>query len=109
MAKDKAVNAMLRASGFSCMDLAIQYMIKAFLTGVAGIVIGLFLGNVLGEKVISAIFRILNMGLVEIIFLISPIKIYVFCPALILTVILLASSLSMIDLKKSNLMQMLRE
>lgn len=109
MAKDRTVNAMLRAVGFSCIDLAVQYMIKVFLTGVVGVVIGIFIGNVLGERVISAIFRMLNMGLVEVAFLISPIKVFIVCPILILMVILMAGFLATVDLKKCNLMQMLTE
>lgn len=109
MAKDRAVNAILRASGFSCMDLTLQYMIKVLFAGVIGIFIGLFVGNVLGEKIISVIFRLLNMGLAEVVFIISPIKIFIIYPILILSAIMLASILSTADLKNNNLMQMLTE
>lgn len=109
IAKDRTANATLRAVGFSCRDLSLQYMLKAFLMGIAGIVIGIIIGNVLGEKVISVVFRMLNMGLTEFVFLISPIKVFVLCPLLIISVILIAVGLSTADLKKHNLMQMLAD
>lgn len=109
MAKDRSENAMLRTVGFSSTDLTIQYMIKVFLTGAAGVVVGILIGNMLGERVISVIFRMLNMGLVEIVFLISPVKVFLMCPILILLVILMAGFLATADLKKCKLMQMLTE
>lgn len=109
LAKDCSQNAILKAMGFSHGDLTAQYLVRTCIVGAIGIVLGLILANTLGEKLISTMFKILNMGLVQIVFLISPVKVFIMCPILIITVIVFSTYLSTADEKKNNIMQMIKE
>lgn len=71
--------------------------------------IGLLFANTLGEKIISSMFKLLNMGLVQIVFLISPFKVFVACPILIIGIVIFSTYLSTADEKKNNIMLMIKE
>lgn len=109
LAKDCSQNAIMKTMGFSHNDLVAQYLVRTCIVGLIGMIIGLLFANTLGEKLISAMFKLLNMGLVQIVFLISPFKVFVACPILIIGIIVVSTYLATADEKKNNIMLMIKE
>ncbi|MFE4709796.1 FtsX-like permease family protein [Paenibacillus sp. NPDC056722] len=98
MTKEIQGIAIMKSLGFSNGDIKLWQMLRILILLLASIVIGVFVANVLGEGLISKLFRM--FGVTQMKFIIIPLQVYVLCPLLILIVVLLAVYVSCNNVKR---------
>lgn len=109
LAKDLSEIAILKAIGFSEKDIMQQYLIKIGCVSITGILAGILISNFLGEKMINAVLGITELGINKIELISNPVIGYIFCPLLLLAVILQISWSSLRTIKKYNIISIIKE
>ena len=109
LAKDLAEIAVLKAVGFSEHDLKQQYMIKIGCVSATGILAGIILTSVLGEKIVNAGLSIAGLGIREVGFIINPVIQYILCPSFLLVMMLLVTWTVVGTIKKYNIVSSINE
>lgn len=109
LAKDLSEIAVLKAIGFSELDIKLQYLIKIGWVSTIGILAGIILTNVLGEKIINAALGITGLGIKKVELISNPIIEYVVCPLFLLVAILLVTWTSLRTIKKYHIISIINE
>ncbi|MBY2479102.1 ABC transporter permease [Clostridioides difficile] len=85
IAKDTPQTATMLSLGFSTKDIRIQYITRALLVLIIGVILGIIMANTLGQKISG----LLLSGISNLQFIVNPLIVYILCPsALILTVLI---------------------
>lgn len=109
LAKEQSEIAILKAIGFSETDIRIQYMIKTGYVSLLGLVTGIVLGNVLGERIVNTALQLTGFGITKIDFIINPFVQYFAYPILLLGLILLVVWTVMSSVKKIRINAIVNE
>lgn len=109
LAKDLSEIAVLKAIGFSERDIKQQYTIKIGGISIIGILTGILLTNVLGEKIVNTALSIAGIGVKEVHLINNPVMEYISCPLLLMVLILLVTRAVMRTIKKYNIISIINE
>jgi putative ABC transport system permease protein len=109
LAKDLSEIAVLKAVGFSEHDIKKQYMIKIGCVSTAGILAGIILTDVLGEKIVNAVLSIAGLGIKKVGLVVSPVIQYIMCPLLLLALMLLVTWTVVRTIRKYNIISIINE
>lgn len=109
LTKDLSEIAVLKAVGFSEQDINKQYMIKIGWVSITGILAGIILTDVLGEKIVNAALGIAGIGVSRVELIVSPVIGYVMCPLLMMTLILFVTWNVARTIKKYNIISIINE
>lgn len=91
LAKDLSEIAVLKAIGFSVLDIKKQYMIKIGLVSASGLLAGIIITDVLGEKIVNSALSLSGMGIKNVEFIANPRIGYGIFPLCMLALILAAT------------------
>lgn len=89
VAKDRYSIAVMKALGFTDLDIRAQYVSRSVLVLVAGIAVGTLLANTLGEVLASAV--IAQLGASSFAFVVNPLSAYLLSPLLMGCAVLIAT------------------
>lgn len=109
LAKDLSEIAVLKAIGFSERDIKQQYMIKIGCISIIGLLTGIILTNVLGEKIVNTALGIAGIGVKEVHLINNPVMEYIICPLLLMVLILFVTRIVMRTIKKYNIISIINE
>lgn len=97
----------MKSLGFTNGQIKLWQSLRILILLVASIILGVFASTVLGEQLVGVIFRM--FGLTEFSMIIVPLQVYVWCPLLIITVVLLGVYTSCGQIKKIQVWDMNEE
>lgn len=109
LAKDLSEIAVLKAIGFSERDIKQQYMIKIGWISITGILAGIILTNVLGEKIVNAGLSMAGLGIKKVELITNAVMEYILCPLLLLGLILMVTRIVVRTIKKYNIISIINE
>lgn len=109
LAKDLSEIAVLKAVGFSEHDIKQQYMIKIGCVSITGILAGIILTDVLGEKIVNAMLSIAGIGVKKVELIANPVIEYIMCPLLLMVLILFVTWIVVKTIKKYNIISIINE
>lgn len=109
LAKDLSEIAVLKAIGFSEQDIKKQYMIKIGCVSIIGILVGIFLTNILGEKIVNVALSIADIGIKKVELVSNPVIEYIMCPVLLMVLIQFVTWIVVRTIKKYNIMSIINE
>lgn len=109
LAKDLSEIAVLKAVGFSEQDIKQQYMIKIGCVSITGILAGIILTDVLGEKIVNLALSIAELGIKRVELIVNPVIEYILCPLFLLMLILLVTWIVMKTIKKFNITSIINQ
>ena len=89
IAKDRTSIAVLKALGFTKLDIKIQYISRSVFVLIIGIVLGTLLANTLGEVLAGAM--ISSFGADSFKFTVNPLSAYLLCPLMMVGAVLIAT------------------
>ncbi|MDQ0164757.1 putative ABC transport system permease protein [Bacillus horti] len=104
VAKDYSKIVIMKSLGFSSKDVRTQYVIRALLVLVLGIVCGTIFSNTIGQVLISAVMSF--VGAANISFVINPLQAYILCPLLLILTVTITTLLSVVSVNKSSIAEM---
>ncbi|MFM9329479.1 FtsX-like permease family protein [Paenibacillus mesotrionivorans] len=107
VAKDRHPIAILKATGFTGMDIRRQYLTRSVTVLVLGVTVGTILANTLGELVGTAI--ISSFGAAAFHFAVNPWFVYLVCPLLIVACVVTATMLGISGIQNIRVSQHLKE
>ncbi len=99
--------AIMKSLGFTNGQIKLWQSLRILILLVSSIILGVFIANIFGEKLVSMLFRL--FGLTKFDMNIVPLQVYVWCPLLIVTVVLLAVYTSCGQIKKIHVWNMNEE
>ncbi|MEA4826644.1 MAG: FtsX-like permease family protein, partial [Clostridium sp.] len=109
LAKDLSEIAILKAIGFSERDIKQQYMIKIGIVSIMGILSGIILNNLIGEKIVNATLSIAGIGIREVQLISNSFIEFILCPVVLIGLILIATAILMKTIKKYNIVSIINE
>lgn len=109
IAKDSSEIAIMKAVGFSKDDIKKQYLIKMGSVAAAGIISGIILNSMLGEKIINGALSISGLGLKSVKLITDPVFQYLICPVSLIALILAAALIVMRSIRKYNIISIIKE
>lgn len=109
LAKDLSEIAVLKAVGFSEHDIKQQYMIKIGCISITGILAGIILTDVLGEKIVNVALSIAGIGVKKVELIANPVIEYIICPLLLMVLILFVTWIVVRTIKKYNIISIINE
>lgn len=109
LAKDLSEIATLKAVGFSQHDIKQQYMIKIGLVSITGILTGIILTNILGEKIVNTVLGIAGIGLKKVDLISNPVIEYLLCPLFLIMLMLLVTRIVIKIIEKYNIVAIINE
>ena len=101
IAKDLSQIAIMRSIGLTLKDIRIQYTTRALVILNSGIIIGTFISNTLGERLLSAILSIIGASNIE--FVINPIEAYIVTPMALMIIVTITTLISISSIKEFNI------
>jgi putative ABC transport system permease protein len=108
-AKEYSQIAIMKAVGFSVQDIRNQYLAKASLVSLAGIIGGTLLANTLGEAMVGRILNLVGLGITTITFVINPIEAYFVYPAAILAIVVAVTWYCSAGFKRHHIIHLINE
>ncbi|WP_318614646.1 ABC transporter permease [Sporosarcina sp. YIM B06819] len=99
--------AIMKSLGFTNGQIKLWQSLRILILLVSSIILGVFFANVFGEKLVGMLFRL--FGLTKFDMDIVALQVYVWCPLLIVTVVLLAVYSSCGQIKKIHVWNMNEE
>lgn len=109
LAKDVAQIAAMKAIGFTNSDVRRQYLYKIGMVSMAGIVLGTFISNILGESIVSIVLSMMGLGISRITFIINPWITLVIIPMVLLTVAVGMTWISSRQVQEYNIISLINE
>lgn len=109
LVKDLSEIAVLKAIGFSEQDINKQYMIKMGCVSILGVLVGIILTDLLGEKIVNAALGVAGIGIKKVHLITNPIMEYIICPLLLIMLILVVTWIIMRTIKKYNIISIIKE
>lgn len=107
IAKDRYSIAVMKAFGFTNADVTVQYVARAMVVLLAGILIGTFLANTLGKALAGA--AIASFGAETFAFTINPWFAYLLAPLLMACAVLVATITGTLDAGRISIAEHLKE
>ncbi len=107
IAKDSYPIAVMKGLGFTDRDVTKQYITRAFIVLIIGILLGAILSNTLGEVLAGSLLAMLGAGRLN--FIIDPVKAYLLCPLILTGSVLIATLLSTSSAGKINIISHTKE
>lgn len=99
--------AVMKSLGFTNRQIKLWQSLRILILLVSSVILGVFFANVFGEKLVGMLFRL--FGLTKFDMNIVPLQVYVWCPLLIVTVVLVAVYSSCGQIKKIHVWNMNEE
>jgi putative ABC transport system permease protein len=109
LAKDFSEIAILKAIGFSDLDIRKQYLVKVGCISVIGLLAGVILTTVTGNKIIEAALSVTGLGVKSVELMINPLIQYLLCPAGLLALVLLVTWVVTRAVKNDQIVSMIQE
>lgn len=109
LARDLPEIAVLKAIGFSEHDIRKQYLIKMGCVSATGIVAGIIVTNVLGEKMVNFALSFAGIGINKVNLISNPFIVYLISPLFLMVLILLTSQIVLRAIKKYNIISIINE
>lgn len=103
LAKDLSEIAALRAIGFSEKDIKMQYMIKIGCVSIIGIIVGIILTDILGDKIVSVALSFTGLGVKKVELINNYLIEYITCPLLLMVLILFVTWIILRGIKNTIL------
>lgn len=100
IAKDSSQIIIMKSLGFSYRNIQVQYITRAILISLIGIVLGTFMVGTLGEKLASGFASF--MGASNIQFVINPAISYIFCPLSLVIAVTITTFISSMTMKNTG-------
>ncbi|MDW7674383.1 MAG: FtsX-like permease family protein [Bacillota bacterium] len=107
--KEYSQIAIMKAIGFSVVDIRKQYLVKVSSVSLIGVIAGTLLANTLGEVMVSSLISIIGLGISKISFVINPFEAYLLYPLAILAIVLLVTWYCSGGFKKYNIIHLINE
>jgi putative ABC transport system permease protein len=107
--KDYSEISVLKAIGFSNLDMRNQYVFKTGITAFLGALFGIVLTRVFGESMINLILSFSGLGLKKVTLMSSALFDFVVYPFVLLAVVLLATIFVVKQIKNFNLIALINE
>lgn len=107
IAKESSQIAIMKSLGFSVGNIRVQYLVRIGSLLLAGVVIGTFAANTLGQGLVSGLAA--SYGACKIQFVIRPFEAFFLSPAILFTVVLVTTVLSIIPMNKASITEMIVE
>ncbi|PKM95057.1 MAG: ABC transporter permease [Firmicutes bacterium HGW-Firmicutes-1] len=89
IAKDRHSIAVMKAFGFTNLDIRLQYISRSVFVLIVGIVLGTLLANTLGEVLAGIV--ISSFGASSFKFVVNPLSAYLLCPLMMVCSVLIAT------------------
>lgn len=105
--KDSYGIATMKAVGFTSNDIYIQYITRSIFIMIVGIMLGTIISNTLGVKLCEL--SLSSLGIANLKFVIDPIIAYVIMPILLTVSVILATIISIKDIKKMRIIEYLKD
>ena len=102
-AKETSQVAVMKSLGFAQKHIRTQYFTRVGLILAAGIVAGMLLANIAGERIISLVFAALGAPVVY--FMINPAEVYAVLPLILLAAVLVTALLGCRAIRKISISQ----
>lgn len=109
LARDLPEIAVLKTVGFSEYDIRKQYLIKLGCVSATGIMAGIIVTNVLGEKIVNFALSFAGIGINKVNLISNPLVVYLISPLLLMVLILLTSRIVLRAIKKYNIVSIINE
>lgn len=109
LAKDLSEIAILKAVGFSQKDIKQQYMIKIGIVSIMGILFGIILNKLLGEKIVNAALGAAGIGIKQVQLISNPFIEFILCPLILFGLILFVTGFLMKSIKRYNIVSIINE
>jgi putative ABC transport system permease protein len=109
LAKDLSEIAVLKVVGFSELDIIQQYLIKIGVVSIFGILSGIFVTDVFGERMVNAALSLAGLGIKQVELIANPVLQYVVVPLFLLILVLLVTWMAVRNIKKYNLVSIINE
>lgn len=103
LAKDLSEIAVLKAIGFSEYDIKMQYLIKIGCVSITGILVGIILTDLLGERIVNVALSIAGIGVKKVELIANPVIEYIICPLLLMVLILFVTWIVLRTIKKYHI------
>ncbi|OXS76342.1 ABC transporter permease [Lysinibacillus sp. KCTC 33748] len=107
VAKDRYSIAIMKALGFTKLDITVQYGSRAVFVSIIGIIVGAILANTLGEVLAGAV--ISSFGASSFSFSINPLSAYVLCPLLMICSVLITTIIGTSSAGKIKISENIKE
>ncbi|MGE8035893.1 ABC transporter permease [Lysinibacillus sp. NPDC093692] len=107
VAKDRYSIAIMKALGFTKLDITVQYGSRAVFVSIIGIIVGTILANTLGEVLAGAV--ISSFGASSFSFSINPLSAYVLCPLLMICSVLITTIIGTSSAGKIKISENIKE
>jgi putative ABC transport system permease protein len=107
VAKDRYSIAVMKAFGFTSSDIMAQYVSRAVFVLAAGILLGTFLANTLGERLAATV--IASFGATAFQFEVNPLWAYLLCPLIMAGSVLIAATLGTSGAGKIKISENIKE
>ncbi len=105
--KDSYPIAVMKGLGFTDSDVTKQYITRAMMVLIIGVLFGAVLSNTLGESMAGILLSMLGAGRLN--FIIEPVKAYLLCPLILTGSVLIATLLSTTTAGKINIINHAKE
>jgi len=109
LVKDFSSVAILKVIGFSGIDIKKQYMIKISCVSMIGILTGIILTGVLGEKIVNLVLSISGLGIKRVELIVNPLVQYILGPLSLMTLVLLVSWVVLKTIERYNIISIINE
>lgn len=106
IAREERMFAGKRAIGIPLADIYRQEVYPVLIAGGVGMMAGMLLTGIIGDKVFSALFGMMGLGIKRIVFVSMPIGMYVFVSVLLLTVLGLIARIACRQIGNQKLVNM---
>lgn len=107
--KDSSQIAILKAIGFTNLDVRKQYLYKVSVISLIGITIGTIISSIIGEKIISFVFNLMGLGISKLTFIINPWLAYVMVPLVLFVVCTSTTWFTSHEIKKQTIISLIDE
>lgn len=98
LTKESSQTSIMRSIGFSIKDIRFQYVTRAVIVVLIGMVIGTLLAWILGQKLAA----LMITGMSSIQFVVNPLIAYILCPASVITAVIITLWFVVTPMKKTS-------
>ena len=107
ISKDKYPIAIMKSLGFTNNDVTVQYIVRAVVVSILGIVLGTILANTLGELLAGSILA--SLGATTFKFMVNPIVAYILSPVMLILTVIVSSIIVTANLGKIKISDNIKE
>ncbi|WP_026906835.1 ABC transporter permease [Paucisalibacillus globulus] len=107
VAKDRYSIAVMKALGFTNMDIRVQYVSRSVFVLIIGVIVGTLLANTVGEMLARSI--ISSFGASTFNFTVDPLSAYLFSPLMMISAVLIATIIGTSSVEKIKISENIKE